>query len=184
MDEQIEQLNEVRLSNLMSETDEELLAIALGKNDSKTIEQLYNKYKDVEIVVPEEPEEKEEPEEVIEEPEDIIPADDLKRKKSLDLYNKLRKTLRFALLKESILERHDCICFVCKTKFPTKENFKRNFSKKIYPLFVRCSFSIPTYIEKNNILTIDLIMDNKDIFNFNYHLPICTDCKPSRFIKK
>lgn len=165
-----DKLTEIRLNSLMSEEDEQLLADAYASYQYKKIDALWEKYKDKEVI---------QEEDVVEEIVSKDTYDD-----SYKLYNAFRRTLRYSLFKETILDSHDHTCFLCKMKFPKKEDFKKSHPKTTYPMFVRCAFSIPTMIKKRGFETIDDCMNSRDLFNSNFYLPICDTCKPASFTRK
>lgn len=168
-----ELLTKVRLAGLMSKEDEERLAEAVAKWDQKTQDELFEKYK--------KKEKKADEALAYSDEEDTEPISNSKQ--SVLIYNQFRKTLKVEMIKEDVLIEHKHTCFYCKHEYPTKEDFKRNHKKKTYPLFVRSLINVPRYIEINKIISVQECLDNPDLRNKNYYLPICLDCKPSRFAK-
>lgn len=158
----------IRLAGLMSEEDEEELGIALGSWNTKKCKEIYAKY--INVKVPEK--------EVEDEPDQVVTKPD-----SMLIYNQFRKTLKVEVMKEDVLEAHDHKCFMCKHKYPSKDDFKKKHKGKTYPLFVRCLFNVPRYIEVNRFIDIQDCLDCPDLRNSQYYIPMCLDCKPSRFAK-
>lgn len=162
----------------MSEEDEIILGNAHSLFQTKVIEELYEKYmvhaketpelklKEVEVAV-------------LSEEDNFKPT-----KADLDLFNKLRKTLKHEVLRDEVLVDHSCVCAECKHKFPTRREFKKDHPHTTYPLFVRCILKIPNYLNKNKILTLQEAMKDETIFNKKNYQPVCTGCKPSRFARK
>jgi len=169
-----EKMTKIRLDGLMSEEDEEALALAIASWNTKKQEEIYLKYADK--FKEEEPEDNEEVTEDGNEPKKI-------NKKNLLVYNQFRKTLKVSMIKEEVIEEHNFTCFMCKHQYPNRDDFKRKHPKTTYPLYIRSLIDIPRYIEVNKILTVQGCLDSPDLRNKMYYLPICLDCKPSRFAK-
>lgn len=167
-------MTKIRIAGLMSEADEEALADAVATWDNKKRDKIFNKYigqiDDIK-------------EDVEDEPVEETATDKKKTKKSLLVYNQFRKTLKVEMMKENVLEDHSHTCFMCKHVYPTKDDFKKSHPKTTYPLFVRSVIDIPRYIEVNKLLSVHDCLDSPDLRNSQYYLPICLDCKPSRFAK-
>jgi len=179
MDEKYTKLNNIRLDGKMSEEDEVIFGNAKSLFQTKVIEELYEKYTSLDIV--------KQKKKYSVNPRDNINVDfdgGYKEAKDVLLFNKVRKTLKHELLKEDVLEAHKNTCSECKHQFPTRKQFKKDHPRTIYPLFVRCLFNIPCYLNKKRILTINEAMKDEAIFNKDNYQPICTDCKPSRFAKR
>jgi len=166
-----EKMTEIRIAGLMSEEDEEALSVAITNFNNKDRDAIFAKYADVEI-----------PKEEGNDTEDDESTDSNK-KDSLLIYNQFRKTLKVEMMKEDVLEEHNHTCFMCKHKYPKKDDFKRKHKGKTYPLFVRCVFNVPRYIEVNKFVDVQDCLDSPDLRNKQYYLSICLDCKPSRFAK-
>lgn len=167
-----EKMTNIRLSGVMSDEDEEALTDAIVSWNSKKQTEIFNKY----VGDFKEPE--------VEEPtEEPVEDGKKKTKQSILVYNQFRKTLKVQMMKEEVLEDHSHTCFMCKHVYPTKDDFKRKHPKTTYPLFIRSLIDVPRYIEVNKILDVQGCLDSPDLRNRTYMLPICLDCKPSRFAK-
>lgn len=156
-----ETMNDIRIAGLMTDDDEQLFYLAREANDEKKLKELFKKYigayqktEEVEVTID-----------------------------AITLYNQFRKTLKVQLMKEEVLEECDHTCFMCKHQYPTKDEFKKKHKRKTYPLFIRCGFSVPRYIEVNKFLDVQECLADPVLRDKRHYLPICLDCKPSRFAK-
>ena len=181
MDDKIEKLNKIRIAGHMSDEDSSTLGNAISMFQYNVINLLYEKYCSEKVI--------ETP--IIEARAEIVPyvvepkQEETKPTRSdVELFNKIRKTLKHEILRDEVMDEHKNTCALCKHKFPTREQFKKDHPKTTYPLFIRCDFKIPEYLNKNRIMTLDEGLKDKEIFNKENYKPICTDCKPSRFVKK
>lgn len=167
----------IRLADLLDVDTEEEIAIAVATYNDKKLEEIFNKIKhqlpEARRFFKDQEQDKPKAQTV------LTPFNQAK-----DLYKKLSKTLKFELLKETVILEQDYACFCCDKKFPPKESFKIAEPKKVYPLFVRCNFPIIKYIEVQSITTLKELFEDKKIFDKKNYLAICDSCKPSSLFRR
>jgi len=159
----IDTLRDWRLADLLPEAVSQEIATCIGAYKYKRLKEIYEEYKHLES-------EDQEIKEVTPKPKNILP---------LVLYKKLTKVLKYEMLKESVLIKHNYTCFCCEEKFDPRE--KAIYKK--YPLLVRCNFPIVKYIEMKDYKDVKELIKDTKIFNSDNFLPICNDCKPASFGK-
>lgn len=104
--------------------------------------------------------------------------------KASSVYKKLQRTLKYQTLKEEVLLNVDHTCDCCGRQFPTRSQWRQENPDMMYPLMVRWTIPVITYLSVNGLFDISVVVRDQKLFDPARYYVLCNDCKPNKFFKK
>ena len=106
------------------------------------------------------------------------------KQKASTVYKKLQRMLKFQMLKEEVLLNMNHTCDCCDRQFPTRSEWKASNPETTYPLMVRWTIPVITYITHHGLFDPKAIANDPKIFDTSRYYVLCNDCKPNKFFRK